>query len=111
MSYYNAEEGNYTQGVDDFYFVFFCMVVFTGARVAVMEYILKPFARANGISTKKGLTRFEEQGWMFIYYSIAWGVGMVSLRIFSSAYRRTGSYDSRLISLSTSCTTPITGST
>jgi acyl-CoA-dependent ceramide synthase len=79
MSYYNEEEGNYVQGADDFYFAFFWLVVFTGIRVATMEYVLKPFARAGGISSKKGLTRFAEQGWMFLYYTASWSLGLVSL--------------------------------
>lgn len=43
-----------------------------------MEFVLKPFAQWGGIQTKKGRTRFAEQGWMFVYYSGFWALGMVS---------------------------------
>ncbi|KIW04535.1 uncharacterized protein PV09_04289 [Verruconis gallopava] len=76
MSYYNKQEDNYLVGTDDFYFAFSWLVIFTGVRVATMEYLLKPFARSNGIKSKKGLVRFAEQGWMFIYYGASWSLGM-----------------------------------
>jgi len=78
MSYYDESAGIYTQGYNDFNFAFTWAVIFTGLRVAVMEYVLKPFARANGIRSKKGLVRFGEQGWMFLYYAASWCLGMVS---------------------------------
>jgi acyl-CoA-dependent ceramide synthase len=78
MSYYNEKEGIYLQGPDDYYFAFFWLVIFTGLRVATMEYVLKPCARAGGIVSKKGMTRFAEQGWMFLCYAASWSLGMVS---------------------------------
>jgi acyl-CoA-dependent ceramide synthase len=77
MSYYDEAEDNYTQGFDDFNFVFFWLVIFTGLRVAIMEYVLRPCARAGGIMSKKGTTRFAEQAWMFLYYAASWSLGMV----------------------------------
>jgi hypothetical protein len=77
MSYYHAEAQNYTQGWEDAYFVLFWIIVITGARVAVMDYMLKPIARFGGIRSKKTETRFAEQGWLVVYYSLFWTLGMV----------------------------------
>jgi very-long-chain ceramide synthase len=54
------------------------IVVFTGLRVAAMDYILAPFAKWAGIRSKKGQVRFAEQGWLFLYDSTFWSLGMVS---------------------------------
>jgi len=71
-----------------------------------MEYVLKPFARANGIKSKKGLVRFAEQGWMFLYYAASWCLGMV--RCSKSGHVMRASIDKRHSIL---CTSPDTGST
>jgi hypothetical protein len=78
MSYYDAETQTYTQGWDDIYFVVFWIVIITGARVAVMDYIFRPLARAGGVGSKKTEIRFAEQGWLIVYYSVFWTLGMVS---------------------------------
>lgn len=78
LSYYNSETGKYGSGFDDAYFIVFCVVLFTGLRAGLMEHVLAPFAKANGISKRKELTRFSEQAWMFLYYLIFWTAGVVS---------------------------------
>jgi len=77
MSYYNPQTGQYGCGTDDLPFVAFWAVIFTGARVLVMEYLLDPLARAGGIRTRKGLDRFKEQAWLIVYYTVSWSLGMV----------------------------------
>lgn len=42
-----------------------------------MEYMLAPFARLQGVTKRKTLTRFSEQAWLFLYYTIFWTLGMV----------------------------------
>jgi acyl-CoA-dependent ceramide synthase len=86
MSYYDAESQTYTQGWDDLYFVMFWIVIITGARVAVMDYVFRPLARAGGVESKKTEIRFAEQGWLIVYYSVFWTLGMVraSLTIIES---------------------------
>ena len=42
-----------------------------------MEYILAPFARLQGVTKRKMLTRFSEQAWLLVYYSVFWTLGMV----------------------------------
>lgn len=77
LSYYNPETGLYGCGTDDLPFVLLWIVIFTGLRVLVMEYLLDPFARFNGVKTKKGLVRFKEQAWLVMYCTCSWSLGMV----------------------------------
>jgi acyl-CoA-dependent ceramide synthase len=58
--------------------VFFWIVVFTGLRAAVIDYILMPFARKGGVKTARDQTRFAEQAWLLVYYTVFWPLGMVS---------------------------------
>jgi acyl-CoA-dependent ceramide synthase len=66
----------YTQGVDDLYFVVAWIVYFTALRAMTIEWLLQPLARILGIVPKSQL-RFAEQGWIFLYYSTVWVLGMV----------------------------------
>ncbi|KAJ6790111.1 hypothetical protein PWT90_05642 [Aphanocladium album] len=75
LSYFNAETGNYAIGADDTYLITFFIVLFTGLRAGCMEYMLAPIGRSYGISKRKDLTRFTEQGWLFVYYSVFWTMG------------------------------------
>lgn len=77
LAYLNPATGNYFLGSDDLYIMVFCIVLFTGLRAATMEYILAPFAKHQGISKRKDITRFSEQAWLLIYYSVFWTLGMV----------------------------------
>ncbi|POR38402.1 TRAM/LAG1/CLN8 domain-like protein [Tolypocladium paradoxum] len=76
LAYHNEETGRYGIGSDDAYFIIFCMVLFTGLRAGTMEYILAPFARLQGVTKRKVLTRFSEQAWLLVYYSVFWTLGM-----------------------------------
>ncbi|PHH67300.1 hypothetical protein CDD81_110 [Ophiocordyceps australis] len=76
LAYYDADSNKYGIGFDDAYFITFCVVLFTGMRAVAMEYILAPFARLQGVSKRKILTRFSEQAWLFIYYAVFWTLGM-----------------------------------
>jgi acyl-CoA-dependent ceramide synthase len=77
LSHYNSNTGKYAAGHDDFYFMTFCIVLFTGLRAGFMEYVLAPLAKLWGISKRKEVTRFSEQGWMLVYYNVFWPLGMV----------------------------------
>jgi hypothetical protein len=57
--------------------VSYWIVVFTGLRAAVMDYVLMPFAKNGGVKTPRDQTRFAEQAWLLIYYSVFWTIGMV----------------------------------
>jgi hypothetical protein len=58
--------------------VLYWIVVFTGLRAAVMDYLLMPMAKKGGIATAKNQTRFAEQAWLLIYVSVFWSLGIVS---------------------------------
>jgi len=58
--------------------VSYWIVVFTGLRAAVMDYLLKPLAKKGGVKTERDQTRFAEQAWLLIYCSVFWTLGMVS---------------------------------
>jgi acyl-CoA-dependent ceramide synthase len=77
LSYYNPESGEYCAGWNDAWMVFYWIVVFTGLRAAVMDYVLTPFAKNAGAKTERDQTRFAEQAWLLIYYSVFWTLGMV----------------------------------
>lgn len=77
LSYYNSQTDQYGCGTDDLPYVALWLVIFTGLRVAVMEYILGPIAKLCGIKTKKGLERFKEQAWLVCYCVCSWSLGMV----------------------------------
>lgn len=51
--------------------------MFTGLRAAVMDFLLTPFAKKAGAITERDQTRFAEQAWLMIYYSVFWTLGMV----------------------------------
>jgi acyl-CoA-dependent ceramide synthase len=58
--------------------VFYWIVVFTGLRAAVMDYILMPIAKKGGVKKERDQTRFAEQAWLLVYYSVFWTLGVVS---------------------------------
>ena len=43
-----------------------------------MDYVLRPLARKGGVKNARDETRFAEQAWLMIYYSVFWTLGMVS---------------------------------
>lgn len=89
ISYHKPATDLYGKGKDDMYFVTFWIVMFTFLRATAMDYIFTPLARRGGISTKRGLTRFAEQAWLLVYYSIFWTLGMVCSSSISMVYLAT----------------------
>lgn len=57
--------------------VSYWIVLFTGLRAAIINFALMPLAQWAGVQKKKDLTRFAEQAWLLIYYSVFWSLGMV----------------------------------
>ncbi|KAI1100462.1 longevity assurance proteins LAG1/LAC1 [Jackrogersella minutella] len=76
LSYYNPATGKYASGRGDVYFVSFCILLFTGIRAGLMQHVLAPLAKYWGVSKKKDAIRFAEQGWMLMYNSVFWTLGM-----------------------------------
>jgi acyl-CoA-dependent ceramide synthase len=79
LSYYNAESGEYYAGWNDAWMVLYWIVIFTGLRASVMDYLLMPMAKRGGIATAKNQVRFAEQAWLLIYVCVFWTLGAVSL--------------------------------
>jgi acyl-CoA-dependent ceramide synthase len=79
FSYHNPSTDQYGCGTDDLALVALWVVIFTGLRVAVMDYILKPLAIMGGIKTRKGMVRFQEQAWLICYCICSWSLGMVCI--------------------------------
>ncbi|KAI8680021.1 TLC domain-containing protein [Fusarium keratoplasticum] len=76
LSYYNPKSGQYRIGFDDAYFIAFCIILFTGLRAGIMEHVLAPIGRLQGITSRKSLTRFSEQAWLMVYYTVFWPWGV-----------------------------------
>lgn len=101
LSYYNKDSRRYALGPDDFLFLCFWIVLLTGLRAGVIDYILIPLAAWAGIETKKAKVRFAEQAWLLCHHGTSWSCGMVS--------RRFRCLLPSLIASSTYGTTPHTG--
>ncbi|ORY67522.1 TLC domain-containing protein [Pseudomassariella vexata] len=76
ISHYNPQTGKYALGADDVYFILFCTILLTGLRAGIMNHILAPLAKAGGITKKKEIARFAEQGFLVIHYGIFWSIGV-----------------------------------
>ncbi|KIN08058.1 hypothetical protein OIDMADRAFT_111540 [Oidiodendron maius Zn] len=79
LSYYNPDTGEYRAGWNDAFMVFYWIIIFTGLRAAFIDYILMPLAKKGGVKTVRDCTRFAEQAWLLIYYSVFWTLGMYLL--------------------------------
>ena len=77
LSYYTADSGKYSLGWNDAFLVTYWIVIFTGLRVAAMDLVFIPFAQWGGVKKRKAQTRFAEQAWLLLYYTIFWSLGMV----------------------------------
>lgn len=76
LSYHNPSTGKYTLGQDDIFMVSYWIIVLTGLRAAVMDYVLAPIAQAAGVEKKNHQVRFTEQAWVLIYSSVFFSLGM-----------------------------------
>ena len=77
LSYYNPDTGKCAAGWDDLYMVLYSIVALTGLRAFMLDYVLAPMAGMVGIRKRKDKVRFAEQGWVLIYYTAFWSLGMV----------------------------------
>ncbi|KAG0054525.1 sphingosine N-acyltransferase lag1 [Gryganskiella cystojenkinii] len=78
---YDAVTNTYEKSWDDLYFLTFWVLAFTFLRASVMNYILMPAATRLGATTERSVLRFAEQGWICIYYSCSWVLGMYCLQL------------------------------
>lgn len=87
LSYYNPQSGEYTAGWDDAYMVVYWLVIFTGLRAGIMDFVLTPLAKLGGIKDRNDVTRFAEQAWLLIYCSVFWSLGMVGYSLSYTHYK------------------------
>lgn len=78
LSYGVSRSGEtmYGQGPRDMYFVISFIVLFTGIRAFMLDYVLVPLAGLWGIGRRKGRVRFAEQSYLLLYYSLYWTWGL-----------------------------------
>lgn len=68
--------GQYVQGSEDALFVLGWLVLMTAIRATVIECVYEFVTRIRVMSRKASM-RFAEQGFLLIYYSISFQMGMV----------------------------------
>jgi very-long-chain ceramide synthase len=80
LSHHNEGTNRYALGWDDSLFVCFWIVLLTGLRAGVIDYILIPLAAWAGIDKKKAKVRFAEQAWLICHHGTSWSCGVVSVQ-------------------------------
>ncbi|KAF9158774.1 sphingosine N-acyltransferase lag1 [Mortierella sp. AD010] len=78
---YDPITDTYEKTWEDLYFLLFWVINFTFLRASVMTYVLTPLARRLGATNERAVGRFAEQGWICIYYSCSWVLGMYCLQL------------------------------
>jgi len=73
----DPETGLYSKAWTDLYFIGFWVVVFTFLRAFVRSFVLKPIAVYAGVKKEHNRNRFQEEGWVCMYYTLSWCMGMV----------------------------------
>lgn len=87
LSHRQSSTGLYSIGNGDVCFVLFKVLTLSWLRESCMEYLLAPFAAAMGVAKKRKRIRFSEQGWVLMYYTVFWPLGMVLFGLsFSTTY-------------------------
>ena len=74
--YYTGSGALYGQGPRDWNLVLSFIVLFTGVRAFMLDYVLFPLAGLVGIKRHKLRTRFAEQAYLLLYYTIYWSWGL-----------------------------------
>ena len=75
---YAQGNGQYVQGSEDAMFVLGWLVLMTAIRAAIIEGVYEVVTRLRVMSRKASM-RFAEQGFLLIYYSISFPMGMVRI--------------------------------
>lgn len=76
----DPETGLYSKAWTDLYFIGFWVIVFTFLRAFVRSFFLKPIAVYAGVKKEHSQNRFQEEGWVCMYYTLSWCMGMVRKR-------------------------------
>lgn len=84
-AYHDMKPTHYDIGFEDVYYVINWIISLTFLRSFLMSYVFSPFAsKFCLIHSKKGKTRFSEQGWSLFYYSGSFIYGLILY--YKSAY-------------------------
>ena len=73
---YSNGDGWYLQGADDALFVLGCLISITAIRATVIEGIYQLSTQCR-LVTRKACMRFAEQGFLLLYHTSSFSVGMV----------------------------------
>jgi very-long-chain ceramide synthase len=85
LSHFNPSTQLYNKGSSDWPFVITFVLIFTFVRAVLMRYVFSPiFYRIAPHATLRTATRFAEQAWSLLYYSISFMIGLYIIR--NSAY-------------------------
>ncbi|VTT64146.1 unnamed protein product [Fusarium fujikuroi] len=76
LSHRQSSTGLYSIGNGDVCFVLFKVLTLSWLRESCMDYLLAPFAAAMGVAKERKRIRFSEQGWVLMYYTVFWPLGM-----------------------------------
>ncbi|KAF9957357.1 sphingosine N-acyltransferase lag1 [Mortierella alpina] len=73
----NWWQARFVQGRADLAFVSFWIIAFTYLRAMIMKSFFKPLGKRLGVRGSSKLERFEEQGYIIVYYVLSWSAGMI----------------------------------
>ncbi|KAF9966403.1 sphingosine N-acyltransferase lag1 [Mortierella alpina] len=73
----NWWQARFVQGPADLAFVSFWIIAFTYLRAMIMKSFFNPLGKQLGVRGSSKLERFEEQGYIIVYYVLSWTAGMV----------------------------------
>lgn len=67
----------YGIGPQDLKLVLGCVVFFTAARAAILDHVSGPLAAKLGVIKTETRTRFAEQSYIIVYYTLFWSWGLL----------------------------------
>ncbi|KWU41730.1 longevity assurance proteins LAG1/LAC1, partial [Rhodotorula sp. JG-1b] len=76
LSFRQPGTGLYYKGRDDAFLIAWWVIAFCFLREATMRWVFRPLARWSGIRSSRAVVRFAEQGWLLVYYTLSWSIGL-----------------------------------
>ena len=75
----NADGLTWKQGIDDWYPLPFYAMLLTVLRKASMRLFWIPLGACLGVTNEVDLRKFQQQGWVWMYYTASWTWGFYEL--------------------------------